>query len=537
MNTINKISLILSLFILLGCVKEVSDLSNIKGVKFDGLDGEYAIPIAKSSVSLNDLMSNRNEKKFLVKNSEGFLSARFDTVSYSLDVASLIKVPDITQSIPNQTITIPSTFAAAPDGTQFSVLNNSEINETFNNTENFEFDEITFEEGTLEVEVTNTSSHPTDFTLLFPDLKSESNVNLIITKTVSNGTDLVSANLRNFTWDFTNSNTTFNNLKVRISAVLKKNGNNTTPADFGFTFKIKNVKYKKIKGFFGDNRTFSPIVASLPIDFFKQNNVKGNITLRNPIIQLNLANDFRLPIRVELKNNQFKTTYNDNTTQNITGLPFPIVLEAAPNDNTPFLATQTSNNITPNMGEIVRNNPVKLEFELNSFLNPNGKTSQRNIIRNTDKISVSTVMELPLELKADGFELEQRIEAKISDISNADSIIDKVEMKLILASTLPIDDIIQIEVIDPVSGASLKSLLPPNTLVLKGAVNGVAQTSTTIIPVSGSDWKNWAAKGVKELRIVHKLSTSGGGTDMVKIFEENKVDVLLGAKVYLKAKF
>jgi hypothetical protein len=146
-------------------------------------------------------------------------------------------------------------------------------------------------------------------------------------------------------------------------------------------------------------------------------------------------------------------------------------------------------------------------------------------------------MELPLELKADGFELEQRIEAKISDISNSDSIIDKVEMKLVLGSTLPIDDIIQIEVIDPVSGASLKSLLPPNTLVLKGAVNGVAQTSTTIIPVSGSDWKNWAAKGVKELRIVHKLSTSGGGTDMVKIFEENKVDVLLGAKVYLKAKF
>jgi hypothetical protein len=520
------------------CVKEITDAANIKGIKVNGLDGVYAIPIVNSKVTLADLIANRNEKKYIQVNSEGYLSAIFDTVAYSLDISEYIKIPNISNRI-NLPVNIPTDFVIIPNGTEINLINQQTVSESINVGTN-QIDQIKFDKGTLKFDFLNNSPHTIIYDITINSLKSSGNVPYSFTKvlTPNIGSSSSTLDLKNYIWDFTSNNTSYNKLDMTVSVKLNKNGYNYSPS-LGFNVSLDDIVYNEITGFF--NQTYSGIdnISSfLPINMFKNSQFNGTLEIAQPLIKIELENDFRLPINIELLYNEVAIKYSNNPSESITGLSFPIVLQSAPTSSSPFKKmVEFGSSISPSIGTIISKNPTELSYSLIPILNPY-ISSQRNIIRRSDKIRVKTSMELPLKLKAKNFIIDQYVNAQISDIKNRDSIIDKVELKMILNNAFPFDNNMQIEVLDPTNGNSvLKKLLPAGSMVLKGGSAVSPNRSTTIVTISGSEWTSWASKGVNQFRIIHNLSTTNAGSIFEVIKDDQFVEAIMGVKVYLKARF
>jgi hypothetical protein len=530
-----NILLIVMVLILQSCIKEVTDAANIKDIKVNGLDGVYAIPVANSKVKLADLIANRNEKKYIQVNSEGFLSAIFDTVAQSLDISEFIKIPNISNKI-NLPIIISPDFVIIPDGTEITLINQKRVSESISVRTN-ELDQIKFEQGTLKFDFSNYSSHTIIYDITINDLKSSSNTPYSFTKvlTPNIGSSSSTLDLKNYTWDFTSNNTSYNKLEMTVSVKINKNGYNYSP-NLGFNVSIENINYNEITGFF--NETYYPFYNVLPIDMFKNSQFNGTLEIEKPLIKIEFENDFQTPFEILLTGDEASIKYANNPPESLTGLSFPIILQSAPTSTIPYKKTiEFGSSISPNIGTIISKNPTELSFRFVPIIGPT-LISQRHILRRSDRIRVKTSMELPLKLKAKNFIIDQYINAQISDIKNRDSIIDKVEIKMILNNAFPFDNNMQIEVLDPTNGNSvLKKLLPAGSMVLKGGSVGSPTSSVNYITISGSEWTNWASKGVNQFRITHNLSTTKAGSTFEVIKDDQFVEAIMGVKLYLKARF
>lgn len=519
--------------LLTSCFKDLSDASNINAVKFDNFNGIYALAMVNSKVTIEDLINNRDERDYVRDNKNGYLSVVFDTISSSLSVNQYVKIPNVSETISLAVPAIPG-FNAIPDGTEVALVSNNSLQQSIT-LAGIELDKIAFESGTLQLDLINSTSHVMNYEIVFPDLKNSAGVPLTVSQAASGASTKVSIDLQNYSMDLTGGIAgDFNKLVYKISCKITKNGA-TQPTDIGFKFNVTNIAYKSITGYFGQQSVALPI-NPLKIDLFK-NNTEGKLEVENPSIKISLVSDFRAPIKLTLVDDKFNVRYNDSKVDNITGLPFPYTLQGAPSDAIPFKDSIVSGVITPNIGSIVLKNPTSLEFGINTQLNPNGKTAQRNIIRNTDKIKLTSIFELPLKAKASNFRIDKSIKADIADIKNADSIIDKVEVKILAENTLPIDAIVQLECIHPVTKVSVLSLLAPNQLVLKGSQGSVPTTTETLVTVSGNDWRRLSAMGVNEIQMINKLSTANGGSSFEVLQRSQYIQLKLGAKLFLKSKF
>lgn len=520
------------LFILMGCVKDISDATKFDNVRISNLNGIYALPIVDSKVTLEDLIAGRDERNFLRDNNLGYLSVVFDTISYTLDVSQYVVIPPLNASESINLTPIPS-FGTIPDGTEVSLLTNQAGQKTVT-VGSFELDKIDFKAANIVITTKNNSTHSMSYTVEFPTLKDANGIGAKMI-TTGIGDKTTTLNLTNYSWDMTGGGTSYNKVDYIVSAKITKNGN-VEPSTIGFDMAVSGIEYKTIQGYFG-NTDFSPISVNLPFDLFKTNTTGGTLEVTNPIIKIIFDNDFRLPIQVSLTNNLFNIKYTDNTIDNIGGIPLPYTLNAAPSASQALHDSLVFSNITPNLATIISKNPKEISFGLNTKLNPNGNTGTRNIIRREDKIKVRTIFELPLRARAKNFSLNRNFNVSIADIKNQDSVIDKVEFKLLLENTLPLEDIIQLDFLDPNNNSvSVKSLLPPNYLVLTGSQNSIPTKTETVFTITGAEWIDLVNKGVNEMRLSNKLSTANQGANFEILKRDQFINMNLGVKIYLKAK-
>lgn len=520
------------MFILTGCIKDITDASKIDAVKFDNLNGVYALAMVNSKINIEDLINNRDEKDYVKDNKNGYLSVVFDTISTSLEVNQFVQIPNVSESINVPVPSIPG-FSSIPDGSEVVLMSNNAMQKSANII-GLELDKIVFESGTLQLGLVNNTNHTMSYDLLFPDLKTSGGAPLSITQISSSAITNVNVNLENFTMDFTGGvQGDFNKLNYKISCKIMKNGS-SQPTDIGFNFNLTNIKYKSITGYFGQPSISLP-VNPVNIELFK-NNTEGRLEVEDPKIRIYLESDFRAPIKLTLKDDKFNVKYKDNSVDNILGLPFPFTLQNAPSDVIPYRDSIISGAISPNLGVIVLKNPIAIEFGVNTQLNPAGPTSQRNVIRNTDKIKLNTIFELPLRAKASNFRLDKYIQVNIADIKNADSLIDKVEVKIIAENTLPIEANVQLECLHPTTKATVLTLLSSNQLLLKGSQGSLPTTTETFVTLSGDEWRRLVSLGVNEIRMVNKLGTANGGSSFEVLQRSQYIHLKLGAKLFLKAK-
>ncbi len=529
-----KYAFLILIVFLTGCIKDITDATNIDGVRITNLNGIYALPLVNSKLSLEDLITNRDEKNFIRDNSQGFLSIVFDTISYTLDVAQFVSIPPVSAS-ETQTIPPPPSFASIPDGTEVPILTNQSGQKSLT-IGSYELDKIDLENGNLSIVTKNSSSHSMSYTIELTDLKNAGGIPLTI-QTTGAGNQTFNANLANYSWDLTAGGTTNNVLRYKITAKITKSGN-IPPSDIGFDLNLNGISYKTIEGYFG-NTDFSNLNVDLPFDLFKTNTSGGTLEVTNPLIKINFENDFRLPIAVSLTGNLFNVKYNDNSIDNVSGiLSTPYTLQAAPSATVPFQDSLIYTNVTPSLGTIIAKNPKQIFFGLNTKLNPAGKTSVRNIIRKTDKLKVRAFFELPLKAKAKNFKLDKIVPVSISDIENKDSIIDLVELKLVLINTMPLEAKVQLEFIDPNNSAVVvKTLLPSNYIIMNGSSGSVPTKTETTITLNGAEWSVLVAKKVKEMRISNEFSTAGGGATFEVLKRDQFIQMNIGSRIFLKAKY
>jgi hypothetical protein len=317
-----------------------------------------------------------------------------------------------------------------------------------------------------------------------------------------------------------------------VSITVKKTSSEPFPSSVGIGFSLTKLAYEKILGYLGSIK-MPTMEVDLPIDFFDDNPVNDAISVDNPILSMEIINDYQIGVGLAVKDDKLDIDTKNNGVINVTGLTLPQI-QPAPNSTTPWEGSGiVSTALSPSIVDVIQKNPTNIHFFLNAWLRASG--GNEFTIKHDDVIKVKTALELPLSIKANRFQLHKNLEFKVVDIPDKDSIIDKVEIKLTLDNSFPLKVEMQAGFIDPATGKPIRNLVPDDFILIESGEVGSPSSKTSKITISGNEWHSMAEKGVDEIVLKFYFSTP----DMARFYHikgEESIHTRVGAKVYTKAK-
>ena len=421
-------------------------------------NSDWTVPLITGKVTVQDILPDYSSI-----NSEGYLSLVFNDTVFSLDIDTLIKLPDTTLV---RTATAPiAGFLLTPDIT----LPAEQIDQVYE-LGDISLKRVIVEEGTAIFTIE--SPWPGRIRLQFDMPKLVDADGLVYEKeyileagSPSNPSVLRdSFSMAGFDFDLTGTD---GNQVNSVSAVLSVGSADTVAFPMPIqdtlhmTIEFKDMSPRYARGYFGSY----DISDTSSIDFPELKKLSGLLNLDSIRMQLNIQNGFDLTAQAKIT--QLEGT--NTTTSQTTELNFPhfnqfINLNPATGglwDNTPSDYIIDINNQNSNFLEFVENFPDHLNFGYTALINPSG-----NISGGTDQyfpnsgINLMLDGELPLNIKMDDFTLTDTFEISLEDVG--ESIKDGV-IKLLYVNTFPVSAQVTLNLLDA-DGEFISSISGSNTL-------------------------------------------------------------------------
>ncbi len=496
---------ILMTTILFGCLKS-NDLST---ATIENMTPEFAIPLVKDKIKIQDFFEGENGNFFLTSNPDGLISLNYKGKILTQTGESII---DEAVALFPGFIPLLDTITALP--MTFNLL---------------EIDKAQFRSGLLQL----------GFNLPQEDFHLE----LIIPGILNNGVPF------SFSYDFHYTADSPDNIafpptdisdyflqedddSLKIVYHATNNDGNTIHLD-NFLIRLEDIDFSYLQGYLG-NYQYDVPRDTIKIKFFE--NIEGGVYFQEPKIYINVLNSFGVPTRSLVNVFQFHSKDGVllplESTYIADGINFayPSIEEIGVVKQTNFEFHKDNSNIA----DIIALSPIALEYDVDAITNPDTITTLKGFITDSSFYTINMEVQLPLYGFSELFTQYDTVELKIDSLEHVKS----AELKLITENRFPIDFGFQAYFLDE-SNHILDSLLTGDTKVIKAAgVDADGQvteknTTTTMILLP----ENKIAHVLQAKNIVTKvqLNTKGSSeTDFVKITLDQDLEIRMGLRAVLK---
>jgi len=543
MNRLITILVFLLVLILSSCLKDVEELSNIKGFKFNS---EISFPLFQDEVGLKELYEEFSKTGF-VRIEDGQPITMVYSGRDSITQRQLISIPPIS-----------SNFNFSVDPIIAGVFNSvGSFSQTINGDENLLFPngeqvkQIFVKSGVVEFFATSTIKHDVKLVFTYPDVKKNG---LPLTDSVVmsfSGSLPVVANkaidMTGYVIDLTDNNTTVNKLRyVMRVEILKMPGNPDMAAGEGLTFVQSTdvLQYNFMKGYLG-KFTLLNMNEILDIDLYNASD-GGNLEFNDPRIIIQLANGFGMPVTLKI-NRIYAVTTDDlvidvimNQFQDTVTLPY------AQFEGDYGIGIYKLDNTNSNIKEILNSKPKKLVLKVDFIANYNQVVSD-NFMFDTSSLKAIADVELPLDLKISDYGVNLTGEFSFPGTEQNDTTIrfEYITLASTATNNMPVGTAIQVymtkldssfnpplvTIVDSIFQSPL--LLAPAIVDANGVVLSRSE-SQNFTNVSQERYNNWVNSGINGYTMHFEVNSSKVGSPpvqpFVKIYSTQKVGLKMGMK-------
>jgi len=509
-----------------GCVKDDLDFNKLEKNNYSP---DLAVPLAYTSLSIEDLMKNESDSGILIIDENKFCTLVYSSQALQMRAADMISVPD--QDF-DQPIGLNDSIAT---------LINQAGNITFNYSQDIDFsmvqgmelDSIFFKGGNMKTNFKSRIPANTTITLTIPELKINGNpfsqsFQLNYTGSLP-VTAIITTPLENYKLDLTNGGITNNRLKVNYTVSVTTTGTSIQGSDnININLNFNNIQYSKLFGYFGQQTLLSP-QDTINISLFNTQSGVGTFKIANPEIKVDFVNSFGFPVRARILQ---MTGMNGNLTNFVVanGIPDPLPI------NSPTISqigqeltgSFTMNNSNSNVLAMIANQPKYVISQTENQINPNGNIGE-NFVVDTSRLTVNMEVKLPLYGSANNFLLNDTVNFSLNNLENIESLMIRTSLE----NGFPIDTKFQVYFTTE-NYTMLDSLVYGDRLLMPSAAINSATGIVTASTIKSTDHtldrgRILKITTAKKLILQASLTSSNNGNTNVKIYADYKFKVNLGA--------
>lgn len=409
---------------------------------------------------------------------------------------------------------------------------------------NMDIDSIMFKEGTIEVSFKTNINHDCKIEIVVPRLKKYgiTNFKQIVyvpydgnpTRTVTVSYPLVDYSMGLDDDGF--GNKVFTQI-IQVKTLMSSLPNLSPNYWFEVSQELKDLDYFAAFGFFGQTQ-LNLSASTISIGLFK-NNYIGNVFLEDPVLTLDVENSYGTDFDFVFDEMYVtrEATKMDLTSPMLPSLPLNgvPVSDYGTTKKTAFVFDKTNSNIV----DAVNLNPHELYLDAHVKSNPTWSTFTRNFVNDTNVINVFTELEMPFHGKALDFTISDTSKFSLDAIDE----IRSLELRINTRNLFPIDGLLQIYFADSNGVAIDSAFVSGGSLVLNSASVGPAPdyravtpaNQTAVVTLDGSRLANLFK--MEKIIVNASISTVNGGNDIMKIYSDYYVDVVISSKADIYVEF
>jgi hypothetical protein len=298
-----------------------------------------------------------------------------------------------------------------------------------------------------------------------------------------------------------------------------------------------NLKFQSVYGYLGDHDTILADNDKIDFELFKYK-FNGNVYFGDPRFNYYVKNSFGLPLGIDLYN----LSGHDKDGQST-----QIIFEPGAN---PFIAqgpdfsqigesvlTKISiNNGNSNVDDITSTKLSYFMYSMEALTNLEGPENRNHFILDTSKVNINYEVVLPMNLRAEDFELEDTVEFDLSDIpdENDDVEIKSFQVRMETTNGMPVEIDMQVvlvdtfyNVLDSLFTEETKNVLPS---ALVDANGKVLSPSHNEIPIDFSPDRLDLIRNTRHAMVRGTFETTDEGQTMVKFYSYYEINFKLGVK-------
>lgn len=521
--------------VLNSCIKDEFETNKISG-DLDW-DPNFAVPLAKGSLTVRDLVLDYDHDELIEEDETGFLFLIYNKTVLSYRADSMIKVPNQTFSdvFTSSGDIDPSTV---PVGSQVVETHNTVVDITLNSDE--ALDSIQLKLADFSVQINSDFQHPGTLLVEFPTIKKGS---IVYSKTInipatgglvtSNYTDMAG-----YSVDLTGSGAETNKLPINYTLTLTNSGNPVSGSDqISFTVGLTNIKYSAMFGYLGTySQNFS--MDSIHLEIFNQI-LDGEAYFDDPRMYVRMHNAYGLPVQFYLTSLGTYSTSGAPSTPlfgvqvptiaNPRVMNFPSLAEIGQFVSDMIYLDKTNSNIM----DVIETQPKFIYFSVESQTNPAGPTGAYNFVTDSSRFDLELEVELPLYGNAKYWLLQDTADFDFSEFVEDADIVDWVNFRLVAENGMPTEADLQVYFVDS-NYVVVDSLITNEAIIESGVLDAsgkVTQASTLVTNMRYEHDRLQNLRDVKYIFYRGTINTTNAATDLVRFYSYYKLDISLGAQI------
>ncbi|MBK9453440.1 MAG: hypothetical protein IPN95_29455 [Bacteroidetes bacterium] len=535
---------LLGLLSLQSCKKEYFQPDRIKDATWNP---ELAVPLIKSTITVPEVLGRFDDQDVITIDSTGILALYYRDNIFSFSADSMIVFQDQLDQ-QSHTLTAPEATILLGGGTVTVPINYNFAFDVSNLGSSPELTSLSFDGGTMVVDIQKQFSYPASIQLSIPGLTINGNP---FNQTFS-GTGPTTISLAGATLTFS----PINQVPVSATMTIGGSGAGAPGQTIDVTVALNGLDFEQI---LGDLKNFAIPQRSgeVRIRFFENdttNSNNGTITWYDPKVKAIFTNGVGAGVQL---NNIVLNFVGPFTSTLLTGSS-PLLNNPTLNFSNTIGASVvdsfTVDRLNSNILTVAAQKPTKLLYAYNGQLNP-GTGPFNNWIQDTSRVRLDMEVFLPFDGTAENFRRTSTSDIDIFPISEDIEEIEQVMFRLTIDNGFPADAHAQVYfgdstlVVDSITGAITGGLI--DSIFPNGQAVVFASPD---VPASGIVDQNNKKHSVLDITVdralLQKLETLGMrkivargwidsyqlGTREVKIYKEYEMDLYLGVMVKAKVK-
>ncbi|MEM8527434.1 MAG: hypothetical protein AAGG68_22525 [Bacteroidota bacterium] len=478
-----------------------SDVETLRELDAIETDAEFAFPLMNSKVVIGNLIDNFDDQATVIVEPDGLL--RF---SYTGDTT----IRDSREIFDEINAALPSLIPIFDTLIGFPISNSS-----------IEVDRILFKSGELQYTFFNNNSNAIDITVSIPEIfKDGEPLSQSFQVGAFSDLPLAGFDLRG-AWLIPNNDS----LTIRYEAKIET-GQNVGVANF---FMLpKELDYSYAEGILGA-QAFESDQDTLEFDYY-ENWTGGNVSFEKPQVTLNIINAFGFPAVAMAET--FEVLTIDNQTLPLESslieqgfaFNYPTLDEVGVTKTTEFIFNASNSNIV----QVINAAPNAVVYDLDVVTNPTANS--KGFLTDSSYFAYSIDAEFPLEGRISDFTIRDSTEV---DLSSYDKI-ESAEFKVVVENGIPLETTLQAFFVDN-KGNILDALFDKTQVIANAAStdeNGkVINTGDGTFFIELDAEKFDRIRDAAYLRLESSFSSPNGGKKLIKIFNEQSINVRVGLKL------
>ena len=311
---------------------------------------------------------------------------------------------------------------------------------------------------------------------------------------------------------------------------------NLSPYYMHLSDSLLDLSYDKLIGYIGPYDYTIQDTILIPQDHIKD--LLEYIDFYKVGLSASINNSYGLPIDVKVdtilaKSSNGNVVVTNFPIQNPISINYPSISQIGQSISTTIPYQENTS-----LADAINKSPTEIIFKVTGKMNPNDDPAISNFVIDTSTFTVGVHVELPLEGKIAGFVLQDTLDFDLGDkIKN----VDEVTFKINTINAFPLDANVQVYFANTFSQIIDSMITTGENVINSGIVNATthlvtAPTSKSTDVVMGiARLRKMELMNIKKFIIKGKLTSFNNGNQVVKLTNNDYLDVKLGMKIKINA--